>query len=505
MKEIKHPFIKYGIALVLRENNLSKTNDINNKQIVGEIKNSMNHFRLKPIGNITDKKEVTFIFCDEEKGNPNIGIYLAPNVLTTDKSAKDVFSSSKKLIIELLKEKDLNIDITRGISPVSGEFSRFGESAIGRGKPKTSIQEAGFSFITTVSEKKPCLAFKSFSKGKVNSENVAIIPDLSIENLIDFINLFERVKTSSTHELYKGFITDKDNKPQRPRIYNGNFPHAPRSSSLGAIALLGALGSWAKEAEDIKWTKGVLDTLKEVPIYMVGTNIFDVFKYNHFIIELAKENKLGSIVDSVYYTVLYNQGRRNSGNRIEYQKFDLFTARFLQVFTVPTFKDFLAFRAEYPYQFEILLNKYFINMEKITTEVVKSARELGKWLNYAAYKVADISVEEKSPDRDNKVRDQKAKNLIEIESAIFSARDGAALIFSAITRAGRASGLDAPAEAELFMTEASTGAISLESAKHLLIAFSRVRNKYEPKDKVETENEDENDGNASEDLSDAQE
>src|SRR5699024_3338652 len=138
-----------------------------------------------------------------------------------------------------------------------------------------------------------------------------------------------------------------------------------------------------------------------------------------------------------------------------------------------------SFRAEYAYHFELLLNKYFINMEKIKPEVVKSARELGKWLNYAAYKVADRNVDSDTQERYTKIREQKAKALIEIESSVFSSRSGDALIFQAITRAGRASGLDAPAEAELFMTEASTGNISLESAKHLLIAFSRVRNKYE--------------------------
>jgi len=148
-------------------------------------------------------------------------------------------------------------------------------------------------------------------------------------------------------------------------------------------------------------------------------------------------------------------------------------------------------------------------MENIKPEVVKSARELGKWLNYAAYKVADRNIEANAQDRFNKVREQKAKSLIEIESSIFSARSGDALIFQAITRAGRASGLDAPAEAELFMTEASTGGISLESAKHLLIAFSRVKNKYEKTSSTENydvDKDDESDEqNNSEDLSDAQE
>ena len=463
------PFEPKRVALIDRNNQ--------------EIENSKNHFRIKPEGIYLKQKTMKFIYCDEAKGKPEDGIYLASNVLATDKSAKDVYSSFEKILQELKKQKSTNIDITRGIAPISGEYGRFGVNSIGRGKPKLSIEKAALSLITTTTEKKPCLSFKVFAKGKIETENITIIPDLCINEMIDFINLFERIRSESTKLLMIGYVSEKDNKPLRPKIFDGNFPHAPRSSSLGAISLLGTIGSWSKSAEDIEWATKVLESLKEKSIYMIGTKTFEVFKYNHFVIELAKENKLSSIVDSIYYSVLYNQGKRNLDNRIEYQKFDLFTSRFFQLFNKVTFKDFLAFRAEYPNEFELLLNKYFINMEKITPEVVNSARELGKWLNYVAFKIADQIIEENTQDRYNKIREQKAKSLIEIESSVYSARSGDSLIFQAITRAGRASGLDAPAESEIFMTETATGGISLESAKHLLIAFSRVRNKYEPSNK----------------------
>ncbi|HPD61210.1 MAG TPA: type I-PGING CRISPR-associated protein Cas8c/Csp2, partial [Thermodesulfobacteriota bacterium] len=89
-------------------------------------------------------------------------------------------------------------------------------------------------------------------------------------------------------------------------------------------------------------------------------------------------------------------------------------------FNRPSFKDFMAFRAEYPYQLEILLKSYFMNIEKIKPEVVNSARELGKWLNYAAYRVANQAIDKSTQNRNEKVREQKAKALIEIESSIFS-------------------------------------------------------------------------------------
>lgn len=496
-----HPFINYGKAVVMASNGFSKESEISRTVLIDEVTRLINHFRVKPDSEIMDQTSVKFSYCDIEKGNPKNGIYLASSILSTDKDAGKIFISLNKLKSELSNDKITSSEISRSISPVSGEYARFG-TVIGRGKPKTSIEVAVFCSIATATHKKPCFSFKTIKKEKVENENQAIFPDLSIEDLVDFINLFEKMRDTCTERLMVGNVNAKDKKPNRPKIFDGNFPNAPRSSSLGSVSLLGAIGSWANDASMIDWANKVLDSLKSKPIYIIGNKTFETFRYSHYIIELAKENKLNSIIDCIYYVVLYNQGTRSRDNRLEYQKFDLFASRFLQLFTRPAFKDFLSFRAEYPNQIEILLKAYFINMEKIDKEVVISAKELGKWLNYAAYRVAKSNV---GGSNYEKIREQKAKALVEIESSIFSARSGDALVFQAITRAGRASGLDAPSEAELFMTQASTGEISLESAKHLLIAFSRVKNKYEPKIKSENrEGGDDESDDVNEDLSDAQ-
>jgi len=515
MKEIIHPFIKYGAAVVLRASNLSKVEDVSSVELIRELEVSLSHFRLKPRSYIQGQNKVYFDYVNEPEPGAPKGIYLSPSIIHIDKtSKKNMYSALVKMKNDLGNiSVEKSIKITNTIAPVSAEYGGFNGGTVGRAKASLTLKEGAFSLITTTTPTKPCFSIRTTEKDKGKQvskyENVTIIPDLDIDKMVDFINHFERMKSNSTQELNISINHKDSTKPSKPLIYRGNFPNAPRSSSLGAVGLLGAIGSWAKNAEDIEWAKRVLSSLEDVSIYLIGTKTFQTFKYNHFVIELAKESKLSSIIDSAYYTVLYNQGRRNTKNKTEYEKFDLFLSRFLQLFSIPAFKDFLSFRAEYPNQFELLLNKYFINMENIKPEVVKSARELGKWLNYAAYKVADRNIEANAQDRFNKVREQKAKSLIEIESSIFSARSGDALIFQAITRAGRASGLDAPAEAELFMTETSTGGISLESAKHLLIAFSRVKNKFEKSsspgnDDVDSD-DDSDEQNDSDDLSDAQE
>jgi hypothetical protein len=219
-------------------------------------------------------------------------------------------------------------------------------------------------------------------------------------------------------------------------------------------------------------------------MYQIESGGAKTFFYNHHVVELAKQGRLKTIIDSVYYSTLYNQGKR-LGKDIEYQKFDLFTSRFIQLFNQAAFKDFLAFRAEYPNEVTILFNTYFIKMEKIDPKIVSSARALGKWLNKVAYFTAKAEVKEGVPKYWDELRKVKSKVLIELESSTFSSKSGDALIAQAVARAGRLSGLDAPEAAALFMEKTASGELPLENAKNLLIAFSRLINKAEKQEKPE--------------------
>src|SRR5690606_9489685 len=110
--------------------------------------------------------------------------------------------------------------------------------------------------------------------------------------------------------------------------------------------------------------KNVLDSLKGTTMYEIKSGGAKSFSYNHFVIDIAKKGKLKTIIDSLYYSKLFNHESRLSKDN-EYQKFDLFTNRFIQLFNRPSFKDFLAFRAEYPSEVTLLFNTYFIKMENI--------------------------------------------------------------------------------------------------------------------------------------------
>lgn len=377
--------------------------------------------------------------------------------------------------------------ISQSEVPTSGEFNSFSDSGnIGRGKPSATVLDQCLALITSTTAFKPCLQYKS-GVGKVSTDNTCLIPDLDISDLQNFIKLFKRIRIQKLDSsLMIGKVECETRtlkyKPKRPNIFNGNFPNAPHSSALGSVALLGTIGEMTKEKDVSELAKKVLESLKDCNFYAIKYGDASVFSFNHSIIRLAEKGKLRRIVDSLYYIVLYKEGRRTTNNAFEYQKFDLFASRFLQIFNRPTFKDFLAFRAEYPYDIELLLNTYFCDMEKIDKEIVTSAKELGKWLNYVAYRSAQQEVGTSSG-WDDLIK-AKAKILVELESSVFSAKSGDALIAYTITRAGRLSGFDAPTEASLFMEKAASGELPLEQAKNLLIAFSRLKSKKEETDKV---------------------
>lgn len=423
----------------------------------------------------------------KEKNDAKKYIFLAPNTIASEMKASNLYNAVYKTCseenVDLLKA----YKISQSEVPTSGEFNNFSDSGnIGRGKPSATVFDQCLALITSTTALKPCLQYKS-GAGKISMDNTCLLPDLDITDLQKFIKLFKRIRIQKLDSsLMVGKVKCEKGKtlryiPKRPNIFNGNFPNAPHSSALGSIALLGAIGEMTKEKDVSELANKVLESLKDCNFYAIKYGDASVFSFSHSIIRLAERGKLRRIVDSLYYVELYKEGRRSTSNAFEYQKFDLFASRFLQIFNRPAFKDFLAFRAEYPHDIELLLNTYFSDMEKIDKEIVTSAKKLGNWLNSVAYSSAKKEVG--TSNWDNLIK-AKAKVLVELESSVFSAKSGDALIAYTITRAGRLSGFDAPTEASLFMEKAASGELPLEQAKNLLIAFSRLKSKIEETDKV---------------------
>jgi CRISPR-associated protein Cas8c/Csp2 len=465
-------------------NKLPDCASIRKEHIIAEIEKGLHSFRVQPRESFEGKKRVEYDFSDTEKGNPNEGIFLSPNVLSSDKSAKYLISGAQNLIKELnYHALDEEGELTMAIAPVTGEYLSFSQQGgVGRGKPKATLMERGLCAVTTLTRSKPCFQYK---KGQSESFNVALIPDLPIEKMKVFIQLFEKMRDTQTSKLMEGPVRKDEKKgtykPSRPSIFKGNFPNAPLSSAFGSVAILGAIGEMAKEAEYSEDAKAVLVNLKNTEIYLMKYGGGAVFTYSNHVIDMAARGKLSSIVRDLHNSQLYNQEVRpkQPDNAIEYQKFDLFASRFLQLFDSSSFRDFLAIRAEYPGSLSVLFKNYFCKMERLEKEVVLSAMSLGRWMNQVAYYAAKAEVGdwEERLSYNKKIRDLKSKFLVELESSVLSSKSGNELIARAVIRAGRLSGMDAPADAALFMKEAAIESLSLGQAQNLLVAFSRLMHK----------------------------
>lgn len=474
MKEFPHFYSRYGQALLYEE-----LSEEYNKKAKELLELGLEHFRLKA-GAFEGEEQTVYSYIRMKKGNPQKGIFLSPSVTISDMKATGLWSQIEKLVKQLEKSQfSDSASIKQSIAPITGEYNN-GRS---RHTPKSTLEEAVCCAITTTSTFKPCIAFRG-SDGKYT--NYSIIPDLSVEKLQAFIALFRRMQVSNASKsLFIGNVSKEEKKssikyiPRRPELFYGNFPNPPRSSYLATIGVVASIAEWAKEAKLTTWANEVLESLKGATLYLVTYGDAKPFTYNHYVIDLAKNGKLREVIDSIFYTQIFEKSRWNYSSKedqIEYKKFDLFASRFLQLFNRPTFKDFLAFRAEYPHQLEILFKTYFMKMEKIPIGIVQSAKELGRWLNYVAYLTAKG---EHANTKSEEFKKAKAKVLVEIESAVFSAKTGDALIAQIVTRAGRLSGMDAPPEADIFIEKTCSGELPLDNAKNLLMAFSRLRNKYE--------------------------
>jgi len=481
MKTFSHPLSNYGLAIVCYKNKLTNMDEVTHQVLIEALRDSLRHFRLNCLLDASLSENLMFEYIGLEDlqknqtlvqsaGLANKGKYLATNIIADEKSVKHTYNGLVKLIAKLEEKVSLHKAeaLTMSIAPVSGKINN-GKTS--QSSPSASLLEVACSAIASTTPFKPCFS--------LDGSNLAVIPDLPINKLISFVEIFDKLLNREWGNLLKG--KSKDGKYRRPLLFRGNYPDAPFNPLFGPIGIIAAIGKWSKEANDLDSIKEIIETLNslvEAPIYIIGYGTADIVYYNHYLVELAKENKLRKIVGDLERSTLLSEERKTFDNH-KYKQFYLFASRFLQLFNEPSFKDFLSFRAYYEPELIHLFNIYFTKIMAISKEIVSSARELGRWLNYAAYVAATQS------ERDNPTPEQikkaKAKFLVEIESSAFSARDGEgdALISRIVTRAGRLSNTDAPAEAKDFMEATMTGEITVEQAQHLVTAFSRLRNKFE--------------------------
>lgn len=461
-----------------------------------------NEINIQQTRTIPDTFDTAALIADDLRANePLIG------------SGKSVDDNSNKPAGE--KRKKAKSDLKRSIAPITAERNNGGADSK---SPKGSLLERACCAVATITPWKPA--------AKVGKSNTAIFPDLPLGELYYFVKFLKDMMTSEANEQLmitkikrkyneqpkdasvvtgksksrKGKKKDEEKKEdeenaedekskfKRPPLCYGNYPYAPRLSGVipfGGSSLLAAIGRWAQRYEKVEQAREVLKSIAGAEnilgksLYIVSYERVTQESYKHYIVDLALEHKLSELIQSlIYKTELYADAGKAAIDRRsnEYKLFYMTASRFLQQFNVSAFKDFLSSRAEYPPEIQPLFEVYFMKEQKIDKEIVDAAAAYGQWLNKSADRAAvdSFSNESGASASPQKVQEAKAKVLIELESAMISARTPQAMLALLAGRTLRLMQSEAPQEAMPFITATATGKLEPETARHLVTAFMRV-------------------------------
>lgn len=475
---------------------------------------SLSNFRMRTL----DKPELVetleyrnIDYSDLQKdallvGSPGLagrGIYLFPSVITLDSKASDTYKNAVAMVKELREGKSLlsRTTFSRSFAPTTAKINQNGRASLS--EPPGTLFEAVCSAIATLTPLKPA--------AWVGMRNTAIYPDLPLDeqhdSLWQFVRLFEEMVKQETSGLMTCKLPKKlevavkaatkqkasSKKPEstkpkseyrRPRLHSGNYPFAPQreSEAFGSAGLLGAIGRWAHSRGQLERGEKVLASLEKCPLYIVSYDAITLTQFGHHVIKLARENRLSLIVQSLTYdTRLYTEieDDRPSWELPARKLFAFFAGRFLQSFDAPAYRDFLSTRAEYAPALYPLFEEYFMS-QQVPADIVHAARALGQWINQAAYYAAREEIEKDKAlnlkDKETKIRKQKAKILVALDSMAMGARDATSMMGSIMRETGMLTTNDAPPEVLPFIDAVCIGdPIGMDTARQLLMTYMRVR------------------------------
>jgi hypothetical protein len=506
MKQIdfQHPYPKYGFAAAMvASEDFTIPEDLetweNLRQLaIAALKDSLNYFSVFTNDDPTleGTRELTYTYkttnLNPGKASGQIaakGFFLAPHVVTSDGSAANTVGEAKLLIQALEKcktEKDLfkPYDLKRSFAPLTSKVNNGSKSAQ---NPKASLRDAAFTCIATLTRFKPAV-YAAYQKNAF--ANAVVIPDLPLYSpaqngqemnypMLDFVEEFRKMQELQQGvDLMKGEVATDKKTYKRPNLHRGNYPNAPLDRALNAVSLVAAIAEWYKQnlaqGKRSEHIKAILEYLPGRPLYIVSYEFVRQERFSHHLVALALEHNIPKLQKAVWGTKIYGVEKADDPKR---QLFNLAFTHLLQLYTTTDFKNFMAYRAEYPAEFSPLFNKYFMDSENLSTTLVRSARAYGQSLNQAAYRTASKKYDDDlNAGRTGLTKDEyKARILTELESRVLSAKSKPELLSQISITIGRMTGKDFFPEAGEFMEEILTEDISLKQAQHLITAFMRLR------------------------------
>lgn len=286
------------------------------------------------------------------------------------------------------------------------------------------------------------------------SDRAAVIPDLDLPRLITYLDLYVDLQPglpdptlAETNDEGKPFLKQNE----------GTFPNAPPAWAFGTLGVVAGIGSWARENGFFADAEPVLEALAGGRSYVIDTSGDNrVETAGSHVVGLARKGVLHRALDRAWRV-------ETDANEEDFYR-EL--RRWLLRFRRAQFRDFLSIRALYPPSFSPLIDAYF--MQTYDEKLIGSARAAGQHVNDQAYHAAEGSTQEAK-------REDKQTILASIESMLYDCSNGPEMIARLSTQVGRLTGADFPPEARGFFDRTTSGGLSVEDARNLLVAYMRLR------------------------------
>lgn len=509
-----HPYPRYGLAaamVMLDKQQIDFTDPVMLLKLAATaLRKGINTYSLRTLGDPKIDAKLSFTYlagADVNPGSANnqsskFGYFLAPHVLTSNIAAEAV--KEIRQLINLLETKDVSpekpYELKRSFAPMIAKLNNGNGSMSNK---RVGLLESAFTAIATLTDLKPSV-YAPHKKDEFC--NFGIIPDLPLWDeqkpadlpLIEFIEVFQTLsKTYEGEDKYIATVKPDKKAYARPGIFFGNYPGAAKGGTLGAVSLVAAIGRWARQENTLllgkpnnELAKNVLAQLATRPLYIVSYEGIRQESFGFHLVDLTLNTDLSDINRAFNQVRLLGIDEREKFKTTNWQTFRMMSDRFLRLYTPASFQDFLAFRAEYPASLKPLIEHYMTQQsDKLSREIIQSARAYGESLNSAAFIAATEEMDDdarrqnkpkptieikKTPDYRTKRNQYKDRILTQFESTVGSAKSSAALLSQLGTIAGRLTHREIKPEAGEFMEAVLTGDVSINDAKNLITAFMRL-------------------------------
>ena len=498
---------RYGVAAALVTNSRDSLEQLERTvlwQLAKDILPQMLNFVMLSPHPMGDLESVIFRQVPSGKLNPGkvggqtsaTGYFIAPNILSSQNVA-DIVKEAKKISSELEnQDKQGNYELKKSFAPMIAKINAGKKSM---SNPKIDVLKAAFTAVATLTNLKPAAFVKDKND---NFRNAGILPDIpffdSATNsypLIEYIELLSQIMAQGMG--VDAYISKVEKgKYSRPKIFYGNYPYAPKTFGLGSVSLVTAIGKWVEEHYDLYGkASAVLNWLHSRPIYIVSYLGTQQERFGHHLVDLALHGDLYEITKTTNRVKLFGIPNETKFSNPKWQLFIRSFDHFLRFFDTSNWQNFLMYRATYPIEFFHLFKTYFKNMKdkngnkKYSDSLIESAVAYGKYLNRAAYFAAEKQAKDdikKGVKKGRTKEEYKQQYLLQFESIVGSAQNGAELMSRLNSQAGRITLYDPFSTVDLFVKEVVSEGITFQDAQHLVTAFMRLSS-YDPNENIAAE------------------